>query len=204
MIANKAARHEISIATPAWHVHGRFPTVKLQNIEQLAKTTTNPADAKGTRLVLITLRVGCQKRDLCLHSELTFPLYFSYRNSLLHKMLGRKHDETTSEESFVSLPNRLVRSELKKQMRELDLDSNIGFPVTFAYLHNATHWTPGSNAWQRQQKSSNFYWHNVVFCHAWESDVRVEMSVFMLDSDSHCVFPFVIFHDTNFRNISHH
>ena len=201
MTANKAARREISIVTPTWYFHWHFPAVKLQNIEHLTKTTSNPGDAKGTRLVLITLRVGCQKRDICLHSEVTFPLYLSYRHSLLHKMLGRKHDETTSEESSVSLLNRLVRSELKKQMRELDLDSNIGFPVTCAYLHNTTHWTPGSNAWQRQQKSRNLYWHNVDHCHAWESDVRVEMSVFMLDSDPHCIFPFVILHNTNFRNM---
>ena len=48
------------------------------------------------------------------------------------------------------------------------------------------------------------YWHKVDPRHAVDSDVRGEMSVFMLDSDSHCVFPSVIFHDTSFRNISHY
>ena len=153
MTANKAARREISILTPTWYFHWHFPTVKLQNIEHLAKTTSNPADAKGTRLVLITLRDGCQERDLSsFRSDIPSVFFLSSRHSLLHRMFGRKHDETTSEESFVSLPTSLVQSELKKLIWDLDLDSSIGFPVTCAYLHNATHWTPGSNAWQRQQK----------------------------------------------------
>ena len=76
------------------------------------------------------------RSEICLHSEVTFPLDFSYRLVILccHRMLGRKHDKTTSEESFVSLPTRLVQSELKKLMWDLDLDSSIGFPVTCAYL----------------------------------------------------------------------
>ena len=198
MTANKAARREISILTPTWYFHWHFPTVKLQNIEHLAKTTSNPADAKGTRLVLITLRDGCQERDLSsFRSDIPSVFFLSSRHSLLHRMFGRKHDETTSEESFVSLPTSLVQSELKKLIWDLDLDSSIGFPVTCAYLHNATHWTPGSNAWQRQQKSRNLYWHNVDHCRAWESDVRVEMSAFMLKSDSHCIFPIVILRNSN-------
>ena len=169
---------------------------------QAAKHWTSGADNKQSRP---RYKHEVEKSDVRSEMSVFIPKsnsHFIYPVTILRntKFWDVKHGKTESYESFVSLPTRLVLSELKKQMWDLGLDSRIGLRVTLSHLHNATHWTSGLNTWQRQQENpEKLYWHKADRCHAWESDVRGEMFVFMPKSDSHCIFPFVILHNTNLR-----
>ena len=162
MIANKAARREISIVTPTWYFHWHLPAVKLQNIEHLAKTTSNPAVAKarGWSVSRWEFDVRCEIsvfipkwHSLCI---------FSYRHSLLQKMW----DVNTMRQHPRNLPCRCqtawfevnwktdarARSWLQER-----LSSYICIPSQCDTL----------NTWLERltetTKSRNFHWHNVVF-----------------------------------------
>ena len=96
----------------------------------------------------------------------------------------------------MSPPLHLVRGE-SKQKWDLDLDSRIRFPLTLSYTHITMQpiehlaWTPG-----RENKNPETSHDKVDFATQRSPDVRGEISVFMLESDSHCIFPIVILRNT--------
>ena len=96
----------------------------------------------------------------------------------------------------MSPPLHLVRGESKTEVRSRPwLQDQISTDTVLHSHHNATNWTSCLNTWQREQKSRNLSWQGWL-CYAAESDVRGEISVFMLESDSHCIFPIVILRNT--------
>ena len=96
----------------------------------------------------------------------------------------------------------LVRSESKTEVRSRPwLQNQISIDTFLSSHHNATICTSCLDTWQREQKSRNLYWQSWV-CHAEETDVRGEMSVFMPKSDSHCISPIVILRNNNLWDVN--
>ena len=148
MIANKAARREISIVTPAWYFHWHFPAVKLQNIEHLAQTTSNRAHVTSTRSKSRMSEVRCLSSY---RSQI--PTLFILSHSSQYQILRCKTRQNRILRIFRVAANPPGSKWTEKQMWDLGLDSRIGLPVTLSHLHNATHWTSGLNTWQRQQEN---------------------------------------------------
>ena len=96
----------------------------------------------------------------------------------------------------------LVRSESKTEVSSRPWFQNqISTDTFLSSHHNATICTSCLDTWQREQKSRNLYWQDWV-CHAEESDVRGEMSVFMPKSDSHCISPTVVLRNNNLWDVN--
>ena len=96
----------------------------------------------------------------------------------------------------------LVRSESKTEVSSRPWFQNqISTDTFLSSHHNATICTSCLDTWQREHKSRNLYWQGWV-CHAEESDVRGEMSVFMPKSDSHCISPIVILRNNNLWDVN--
>ena len=171
----------------------RFPLtlsythITMQPIEHLAEHLAERTQIQKplmTRLSLPRWGVRCQKWVVCLHAEIRFPLYLSYRHSTQHQV------------------TRLWLTQWRKNL----LQDAAMTPCWRRKLEPEFQWhgqlATDSTSRRESKLPCQLYWHKVDPCHAVDSDVRGEMSVFMPKSDSHCIFPIVVLRNTNFWDVN--
>ena len=165
----------------------------MQHIEHLAWTPGRDnkkiqKNSTDTRLIVVTLE-SRMSEVRCLSSCRSQTPTVSFLSSFSTTPTFQKHNTIKKPKaSFTSPLLHLVRSESKTEVRSRPwLQDQISTDTVLHSHHNATNWTSCLNTWQREHKSRNLSWQDWV-CHAEESDVRGEMSVFMPKSDSTASF----------------